>query len=639
MSDEWYVLSSSKVRGPATAAQLRKALADGKIQPETPVRSGAKGAWTFVREIPELGAVPETASQGVQDSVLPDGPDFTQVAAAPQTTPEGDEGSVVLGSTDLTQVFARRGRSNRLELGRTMIAVLLSAGLIAAVLAAIQLSRPSGAKPASPTAIDSDVAPPGSETREINELKTAPVSPETILPVAKAEETPTAAKAAELHSAAKAADPAPPKQVSVEPAEKTVRVVPVAMQDSRSAGGVPEPAPRSTTRDSFDIPWPTAQRDAIAEQMDWEKLDHIIGEYKQLYERWLKQRHNYQEFANRLTQIATDLQHMQARADAVEHTMNKIRGIIGDQNADNADVFAPPETPRYVQSLAKTYTLRSGEMGRLNAKATQAVNNFNATLKQLDTNIANQQKTLSRRVELRNEWVRITRPFGLWTRQEFLIPVETSTRWILDSDVFAPAYLARCIAEIRQKNYEKALEDIGSATKRDPYWVELYGLQAVLQDRAGKRVDLDQSLKTIRQLSKKKKSAFADVCEGIISARHHNFDGARTKFGLATKDDPAEPAGEAELALSLITHPKTERRDPVAAVEAATAACKATSWNQWWCLDVLAISYAALGDFDRAVGCTHRAKEAAPNDVQQLLDERIVGYKNKQVPTGVVGDL
>jgi tetratricopeptide (TPR) repeat protein len=633
MSDEWYVLSGSKVRGPATAAQLRQALADGKIQPETPIRSGTKGAWTFVREIPEFGAIPETASQGVRAPVVPEGPDFTQAGAAPQTTPEGDDGSVVLGSTDLMQTFARRGRSNRLELGRTSIAVVLSAGLIAGLLAAIQLSRPSGAK--SPTPIDVGAPARPSETRE---LKTASVSPPAIVPVAKVEEIPLSAKATEIPTAAKAADPAPPKKAVLELPEKTVPVAPVAIQDSRSDGSS-ETRQRPISRDSFDIPWPTPQRDSIADQMDREKLDKIIGEYKQLYERWLKQRKGYGEFTNRLTQIATDLQHLQDRADVVDRTMIKIRGVIGDQNAENAEVFAPQETPRSVHSLAKTYTLRTVEMGRLNAKATKAINNFNATLKLLDTNISNQQKTLSRRLEQRNEWVRITRPFGLWTRQEFLIPVETSTRWILDSDVFAPAYLARCIAEIRQKSYEKALEDIGSATKRDPYWVELYGLQAVLQDRAGKRVDVDQSLKTIRQLSKRNKSAFVDVCEGIISVTHHNFDGARNKFGLATKDDPAEPAGEAELALLLITHPKAERRDPVAAVEAATAACKATSWNQWWCLDVLAISYAALGDFDRAVGCTHRAKEAAPNDVQQLLDERIANYKNKHVPSAVVGEL
>jgi hypothetical protein len=93
------------------------------------------------------------------------------------------------------------------------------------------------------------------------------------------------------------------------------------------------------------------------------------------------------------------------------------------------------------------------------------------------------------------------------------------------------------------------------------------------------------------------------------------------------------------LALLLVSYPKSELRDPAAAVEAATAACKAAAWNDWWSLDVLAVSYAASGDFDRAVACTHRAKEAAPDDVQQFLDERIASYKKKQVPSVAVGDI
>jgi hypothetical protein len=54
---------------------------------------------------------------------------------------------------------------------------------------------------------------------------------------------------------------------------------------------------------------------------------------------------------------------------------------------------------------------------------------------------------------------------------------------------------------------------------------------------------------------------------------------------------------------------------------------------------LLGLAYAAGGDFDRALACIHRAKEAAPNDAQELLDKRIAGYKNKLVPPVVVGDL
>jgi tetratricopeptide (TPR) repeat protein len=394
---------------------------------------------------------------------------------------------------------------------------------------------------------------------------------------------------------------------------------------------------KAPSRDNFDIPWPTRDRDSIGEQMDREKLDKIIREHNKQHAQWMRQRQTYTELCNKLNKISTNLQSLQSRAESVGYTMNKIRGIIGDQNADNADVFAPPETPRWNQSLAKTYTLRTAELGRLNVKMTRTVNNFNDTLGKLDDNINKQKQTLSRAAELRGEWVRITRPFKLWNKQDLPIPLETSTRWILDNEFFAPAYLSRCIAEIHQKNYEKATEDIGMAIKRDPYWVELYALQAILGDRAGRQADVDKSFKVIRRV--KKKPAFVETCDGIISAWHKNLDGAKSKLGAAAKHDPSDPAAPGELALLLVSYPKSELRDPAAAVEAATAACKAAAWNDWWSLDVLAVSYAASGDFDRAVACTHRAKEAAPDDVQQFLDERIASYKKKQVPSVAVGDI
>src|ERR1700733_272163 len=424
-------------------------------------------------------------------------------------------------------------------------------------------------------------------------------------------------------------------QQSLEPVQKATEIAAVASQDSPTRSS--NSAQPAASRDSFDIPWPSGDREATTDQVDTAKLQKIIHEHNKLYAQWKRERHNYQELSNRLTKIGTNLQGLMTRADAVGQTMNKIRGVLGDQNLSDAEIFAPPETPRWVQSLSKTYTLRTGEMGRLNAKATRAVNDFNATLTKLDTNMANQRQTLSRATELRGEWVRITRPFGLWTRQDVPISVETSTRWILDNEVFAPAYLSRCVAEIRQRKFDKASEDIELAIKRDPTWVELYGLQAVLQDRAGKHAEVDKALRTIRRL--KKKSAFVEVCEGIISSWHQNLEGAKTKFGAATKHDASDPAGQAQLALLLMTFPKSELRDPAAAVEAATAACKTTSWNQWWCLDVLSLAYAASGDFERAVGCANRAKEAAPSDVQSLLDERIASYKKKQVPGAAVGDL
>ncbi len=425
---------------------------------------------------------------------------------------------------------------------------------------------------------------------------------------------------------------------AAEPAVPAARPASIAEPAAPSAGGT-SLAQVATTRDSFDLPWPSPQGDAVSGELDWEKLNTTIREHNKLYNEWKRERHRYQEMCIHLTKVGSHLQDLERRAGGVARTMSQIQGIIGDDNANNAQVFAPPETPRWVQSLAKTYTLRSGDMSRLGTKATRAANEFNATLVRIDTNLANQKKTLTRAIELRGEWVRITRPFDLWTKRDRGIPTETSTRWILDNAVFAPAYVDRCVTEIGDKNFEKARQDVAMALARDPSWPELYALQAVLQDLAGKRADADKSFKTAHKLLKKGQPAFIEVCEGIVCVKRHNYERAKSKFRSAAKHDPANPAGQAELALLLVTYPDAKEQESASAVDAATEACKATSWSHWWCLDVLAAAYAAGGDFDRAIGCINRAKQAGPPEVQQLLDEHLAGYKKKQVPALSVGNL
>jgi tetratricopeptide (TPR) repeat protein len=574
MSDEWYILSGSQPRGPATIAGLREALARGEIDQDTPVRLGVEGAWTFIRDIPDLS-----------------------------------DPSAALNSADLTPVWARRKRNDRLPMGILALVGVICVG----ALAGIQLRRPSNPKKVARGAANPDASRGPSAIKE---------TPKT------AEREPVALAGARAAEGPKGA-----------PGQAAVPLAPLMFPNAgRPAVSPPLPQP-PTPHDSFDIPWPTVQRDVIAEHRDWEKLEGIHREYKQLYEQWGQQVNDYRGIATRLNQIAINLQNLSTRAENVGRQMEKIRAIIGDQNAANAEVFAPLETPWFVQSLAKTFTLRSYEIEQLNTDARQVVHNYNATLIELQLNVDGQKKTLTRREQIRSEWVRIAKPFELWTRQDFPVPEEASTRWILESDVFAPAYLARCVAEVHEKKYGKAIEDIGSAIKRDPYWAELYALQAVLQDRAGKRLEAEQSFRAVRQLTKKKRSAFVDVCEGIAAARRNKLDVARDKFVLATKDDPTDPSGNVQLALLLVSHPKPERRDPVAAVAAATAACRATAWNEWFLFDVLSLSYAAGGNFDSAIACIHRAKEAAPNNVQELLDKRISSYKNKQAPPVVIGDL
>jgi Tfp pilus assembly protein PilF len=610
MSDEWYVLVDRKIRGPATTSQLRKSLEAGKIHPDTPVRPGTDGEWTLIREIPELVPAAEA--------------------------PPGDKDSILLASGTAPQT----GPSRRLAVWLIAGGVLVLASLVGVVFAVVHWNRVNAPEKASIAVVEPPAAAPRSDTSPFKQA----TDPKVSLPTAKGSEP---VKVAAVREVAPPVQNGPvannpvksdPDIKPAEPAAPAAQPAPVAAAVSPTDGG-PSLAQAATARDNFDIPWPSPQVDTVSGDLDWEKLDTTIREHNKLYKDWQRERQQYQEMCIHLTKVGSHLQDLERRASGVARTMSQIQGIIGDDNANNAQVFAPPETPRWVQSLAKTYTLRSGDMSRLGTKATRAVNDFNATLARIDTNLASQKKTLTRAVELRGEWVRITRPFSLWTKQERRIPAETSTRWILDNAVFAPAYVDRCVTEIGDKSFEKARQDIAMALERDPSWPELHALQAVLQDLAGKRADADKSFKTAHRLLKKRQPAFIEICEGIVCVNRRNYEGAKAKFRSAAKHDPANPAGQAELALVLVTYPDTKEQESASAVDAATEACKATSWSHWWCLDVLAAAYAAGGDFDRAIAYIHRAKQAGPPEAQQLLDERIAGYKKKQVPSLSVGNL
>jgi S1-C subfamily serine protease len=50
MTDDWYVRRGQKTLGPLSAKRVRRALADGRISAETPVRRGTSGAWTKAGE-------------------------------------------------------------------------------------------------------------------------------------------------------------------------------------------------------------------------------------------------------------------------------------------------------------------------------------------------------------------------------------------------------------------------------------------------------------------------------------------------------------------------------------------------------------------------------------------------------------
>ncbi len=120
-------------------------------------------------------------------------------------------------------------------------------------------------------------------------------------------------------------------------------------------------------RDNFDIPGPI-RRTGRRGRARVGKLETEVTSYKELSEQWNKKRGDEQQLQIHLQKVATHLADLDRRATGIANTMNRIRAIIGDDDAATRR-FAPPETPYYVQSLAKTFTRRAVDMSKLTTDA------------------------------------------------------------------------------------------------------------------------------------------------------------------------------------------------------------------------------------------------------------------------------
>jgi predicted Zn-dependent protease len=88
-------------------------------------------------------------------------------------------------------------------------------------------------------------------------------------------------------------------------------------------------------------------------------------------------------------------------------------------------------------------------------------------------------------------------------------------------------------------------------------------------------------------------------------------DQALAHFKAALQRRPDWPAPMSEMAWILATHPDATVRDPAGAVRLAERAADLTAHRQSVILDVLAASYAAAGDFDRAAATAQEAMALA----------------------------
>jgi tetratricopeptide (TPR) repeat protein len=99
-------------------------------------------------------------------------------------------------------------------------------------------------------------------------------------------------------------------------------------------------------------------------------------------------------------------------------------------------------------------------------------------------------------------------------------------------------------------------------------------------------------------------------------ARRQRYQSAIQHYEHAIALDPNHLDSEVYFfaAWLLATCPIESLRDGARAVELASIACNQTEWSEWQPLAILAASYAAAGDFQKAIDALCRALELAAED-------------------------
>ena len=168
------------------------------------------------------------------------------------------------------------------------------------------------------------------------------------------------------------------------------------------------------------------------------------------------------------------------------------------------------------------------------------------------------------------------------------------SRLINDYPDYARPRFLRGLAYYYQKEYEKAMADFQAAVERG------------------------------------RDTANLDLMIGVTWLAKGNYEQALTHLQRQVAATPDEFQCLRVLAYFLATCPEDEYRDGKKAVELAEAACKAAKEPPWDVLLSLAVAYAEVGDFEKAIPLAKQSLDAAPADEKERLAKVVALLESKQ---------
>jgi tetratricopeptide (TPR) repeat protein len=223
---------------------------------------------------------------------------------------------------------------------------------------------------------------------------------------------------------------------------------------------------------------------------------------------------------------------------------------------------------------------------------------------------------------------------------------------VVKSDAAHAASLSgrgRCARRLGRE--AEATADLSRALDLDPFdkaaaaeLAELLESKA-FQEVSG-QVDVASALRSLAEAFRRQGDGFRaiELCTRLLDTNPNDGRARKTRAMIYTAmgaegaaiDDYASGHREMEedaeylngYAWLLATTSETELRDYPKAVKLAEEACELTMGRNWSCLATLAVAYAAVGKFDRAVKCGERALQQAPEEKKAEQEQRLRLFKN-----------
>jgi tetratricopeptide (TPR) repeat protein len=163
-----------------------------------------------------------------------------------------------------------------------------------------------------------------------------------------------------------------------------------------------------------------------------------------------------------------------------------------------------------------------------------------------------------------------------------------------------------------REDYAEAIRLLTKVVERNPKHIDALLFRAAAHGRLGEFDEAMADYNNAVQIDPKFGPAFA--LRGAAWHDKGEFEKALDDFDEAIRFDPESVDALNSKAWLRATCVNDKYRDGEKAVVDATKVCEVTEWQDPYCLDTLAASYAETGQFEKAVEWQKKAIELVPKD-------------------------